>query len=234
MLGGSHPDAGCLNCGDGAVLSPMGWWSTVTTLWLEEDVPAGADLGRTTGEPAEPVAAVDVQVPGEGLGQDVGLAVAGEVTGREHPGEDVPSGADLGRATGEPAKPVAVVQVQVPGEGLGQEVGLAVAGEVTGREHPGEDVPSGADLGRATGEPAKPVAVVQVHVPGAGLGQEVGLAVAGEVTGREHLVEDVPSGADLGRATGEPAKPVAVVQVQVPGAGLGQDVGLAVAGEVAG
>src|SRR5664280_2795100 len=130
MLGGSHPDAGCLNCGDGAVLSPMGWWSTVTTRWLEEDVPSGADLGRANGEPATAVAAVDVQVPVAGLGQDVGLAVAGEVAGREHPGEDVPSGADLGRATGEPTTSVAVVQVQVPGDGLGQEVSLAVAGEV--------------------------------------------------------------------------------------------------------
>src|SRR5665647_3312198 len=138
MLGGSHPDAGCLNCGDGAVLSPMGWWSTVTTLWLEEDVPAGADLGRTTGEPAEPVAAVDVQVPVALDGQDVGLGVAGPVAVREHRGEDVPAGADLGRATGEPAKPVAVVKVQVPGAGLGQEVGLAVAGEVAGREYANE------------------------------------------------------------------------------------------------
>src|SRR5665213_1193262 len=104
---------------------PWGWWSTVTTLWLEEDVPAGADLGRTTGEPAEPVAAVDVQVPVALDGQDVGLGVAGEVTGREHLGEDVPSGADLGPSPGKPAKPVAAVQVQVPGAGLRQDVGLA-------------------------------------------------------------------------------------------------------------
>jgi hypothetical protein len=51
--------------------------------------------------------------------------------------------------------------------------------------------------------------------------------------GRALLEEDVPSGSDLGRSTGETAKSVAVVEVQVPVARNGQDVGLGVAGEVA-
>ena len=50
-----------------------------------------------------------------------------------------------------------------------------------GSEHLGEHVPAGADLGPATGESAKTVASVEVHVTAGRDADDVRLAVAGEV-----------------------------------------------------
>src|SRR5699024_6241414 len=96
---------------------------------------------------------------------------------------------------------------------------------------PVHGLPADADLG--AGEPAAAaVAGVEPELAGAGLaGEDVGLAVAGEVPGADDGVHGLPAAAHLG--AGEPAAAaVAGVEPELAGAGFaGEDVSLAVAGE---
>ena len=148
--------------------------------------------------------------------------------------EDVPAGA--GADAGEPAA-AAVAGVEPEGAGgplAGQDVRALVAGEVPGAHDRVEDVPAGA--GADAGEPAA-AAVAAVDPQGAGgplAGQDVGSAVAGEVTGRLEPVVAAPAGADAD-AAGERAAARPGVQPQVGGGRApGEDVVLPVAVPVGG
>src|SRR6476469_3435303 len=132
-----------------------------------EDAPAAADRYAATGEPAGAVAAVEVERPGRGAPEEVGLPVAGEVAHTDHHVEHVPAGADAHATTAEPAGAVAAVEVERPGRGPGEQVGVAVTREVAWREDGVEDVPAGSDLDAAI-DVAGAVSAVEPQAAGRG------------------------------------------------------------------
>ena len=92
--------------------------------------------GRARQPAADAVAAVQVRRAVRGAGQDVGDAVATQVTGAKQRRELLPPTPDLAaRAGAEPATPVARVQEQATVRPSSHEVGETVTVEVTDGDH---------------------------------------------------------------------------------------------------
>ena len=205
---------------------------------VREAGPARSDRLALARDPAAgAVAAVQQQRALGRAGEDVGLAVAAEVAAGGERGEAGPAAADLLGAPRHPAaRAVAAVHQQRAGGGDGEDVGLAVAAEVAAGDDRAEALPAAADLLGLAGEPAA-VAVTPVHEQRAGAvaREDVGTAVAAEIAGREQRGEALPAGPDGLAEAGRPgARPVAAVHQQLPARVAHQQVGLAVAAEVAG
>jgi hypothetical protein len=203
-----------------------------------EPVPARADRLACPGHPAaRAVAAVHQERAVGRTGEDVRLAVAGEVAAGGERGEAGPAAADLLAAAEHPAAgAVAAVHEQRACRVDGEEVGLAVAAEVPARNDRAEALPARADRLGLAGQPAT-VAVAAVHEQptGAVAGEHVGEAVAAEVAGREQRGEAAPAAShDLADAGRPRARAVAAVHQQLPLRITHQQVGLAITAEVTG
>ena len=196
-------------------------------------LPAGADLLGPPGHPAaRSVAAVEQQLPVGRAGEHVGLAVAVPVPWREQRGEAAPAGADLDPAAREAAVAVTAVEQERAVGLAGEDVLLAVAAEVAGRQQRGEAAPAAADrLARAGREAAAGVAAVHEQ-PAVGLaGEQVGPAVAAPVGGEQGR-ERAPARADLRIGREEAPGAVAAVHDEPAVAVDREHVALAVAAPV--
>ena len=201
-----------------------------------ERVPAAADLHAVVDPAARAGAAVEVERAVGGAGERVRLAVAVEVAAGGERGEPGPAAADRLGLAGHPAPgAVAAVEQQCAIVRHREHVGLAVAAEVPGGEHRLERAPAATDrLGLAGHPPAVAVTAVEQEFAVGVPCEHVGMPVAGEVAGREQRRERPPARADRLRRAAPPAGPVPAVHQQPPIGVAGEQVGLAVPGEVAG
>src|SRR6185436_1766682 len=156
-------------------------------------LPPGGDLGAGT-QNAGAVAPVEPEDSSAVAGQQVGLPVAGEVTGAHDGGHGVPPGGaehDSG-----PDDSISCDRVEPENAVLvaGEQVNAPVPIHVPGGGVLRDDSAQRNGQQPRDGETARAVARVEPHLVCTVHGQEVRVTVAGQVTGADDRLVDAPAG----------------------------------------